>query len=263
MGCRTMLPDMVTDSAAPATGRLAGRRVIITGAARGIGAAIAATFAAEGAQLALLDREGEQCQATAAALGATSFEVDLADAADAQRATGEAIAALGGVDVLVNNAGILHMAPLLEIDVADWDRTFAINTRAMLLTTQVAAKAMIAAGTPGSIVNMASMGGKVGSPNQAHYAASKAAVISLTRVAAMELGEHGIRVNCICPGYVLTEMGAATRTPEMVAKWSSMSPLGRCAEPSEVADMALFLASDQAKYCTGQAMNVSGGMVMH
>ncbi len=263
MGCRTMTPDMVTDSAAPATRRLSGRRVIITGAARGIGAAIATTFAAEGAQLVLLDREGDQCEATAATLGATSLVVDLADAADAQRATAEAIAALGGVDVLVNNAGILHMAPLLEIDVADWDRTFAINTRAMLLTTQVVARAMIAAGTPGSIVNMASMGGKVGSPNQAHYAASKAAVISLTRVAAMELGVHGIRVNCICPGYVLTEMGAATRTPEMVARWSSMSPLGRCAEPSEVADMALFLASDQAKYCTGQAMNVSGGMVMH
>ena len=263
MGCRTMVSDMVTDSDAPATGRLAGRRVIITGAARGIGAAIATAFAAEGAQLALLDREDDQCHATAAALGATSLVVDLADPADAQQVTADAIAALGGVDVLVNNAGILHMAPFLEIDVADWDRTFAINTRAILLTSQVAARAMITAGTPGSIVNMASMGGKVGSPNQAHYAASKAAVISLTRVAAMELGVHGIRVNCICPGYVLTEMGAATRTPEMVAKWSSLSPLGRCAEPSEVADMALFLASDQARYCTGQAMNVSGGMVMH
>ncbi len=90
---------------------------------------------------------------------------------------------------------------------------------------------------------MASMGGKVGSPNQAHYAASKAAVISLTRVAAMELGPHAITVNCICPGYVLTEMGAATRTPEMVAAWSANSPLGRCAEPSDVAGMALFLAS--------------------
>jgi NAD(P)-dependent dehydrogenase (short-subunit alcohol dehydrogenase family) len=121
---------------------------------------------------------------------------------------------------------MLHMAPLLEISVDDWDRTFDINVRAMLLTTQVAATAMIAAGTAGVIVNMASMGGKLGSPNQAHYAASKAAVISLTRVSAIELGEHGIRVNCICPGYVLTEMGAATRTPEMVAKWSSMSPLG-------------------------------------
>ncbi len=133
----------------------------------------------------------------------------------------------------------------------------------MLLTTQVVARSMITQGGGGAIVNMASMGGKVGSPNQAHYAASKAAVIGLTRVSAMELGVHGIRANCICPGYVLTEMGAATRTPEMVAKWSSMSPLGRCAEPGEVADMAVFLASDEAKYCTGQAMNVSGGMVMH
>jgi 3-oxoacyl-[acyl-carrier protein] reductase len=122
---------------------------------------------------------------------------------------------------------------------------------------------MIAAGHGGVVVNMASMGGKMGSPNQAHYAASKAAVISLTRVSAMELGAHGIRANCICPGYVLTEMGAATRTPEMVAKWSAMSPLGRCAEPVEVADMAVFLASDESRYCTGQAMNVSGGMVMH
>ena len=102
---------------------------------------------------------------------------------------------------------------------------------------------MIAAGPGGKIINMASMGGKVGSPNQAHYAASKAAVISLTRVAAMELGEHGITVNCICPGYVLTEMGAGTRTPEKVAEWSGKSPLGRLAQPQDVANMALFLAS--------------------
>jgi 3-oxoacyl-[acyl-carrier protein] reductase len=88
-------------------------------------------------------------------------------------------------------------------------------------------------------------------------------VISLTRVAAMELGQLGIRVNCICPGYVLTEMGAATRTPEMVAQWSALSPLGRCAEPDEVAAMALFLASDESRYSTGDAFNVAGGMVMH
>jgi NAD(P)-dependent dehydrogenase (short-subunit alcohol dehydrogenase family) len=254
---------MVTERDAPAAGRLAGQRVVITGAARGIGAAIAQTFAAEGAHLALLDREAERCAATAERLGARSLAVDLADPESTRAVTAAAVDALGGIDVLVNNAGVLQMAPLLDITVDDWDRTFDINVRAMLLTTQIAAKAMIAAGGGGSIVNMASMGGKVGSPNQAHYAASKAAVIGLTRVSAMELGAHGIRVNCICPGYVLTEMGAATRTPEMVAKWSSMSPLGRCAEPDEVADMALFLASDQARYCTGQAMNVSGGMVMH
>ena len=165
--------------------------------------------------------------------------------------------------MLVNNAGILSFAPFLEITPELWDDTFAVNTRSMLLTTQVAARAMIADGHGGSIVNMASMGGKVGSPRQAHYAASKAAVISLTRVAAMELGEHAIRVNCICPGYVLTEMGAATRTPEMVAAWSAMSPLGHCAEPDDVARMALFLASDDSSYCTGQAMNVTGGMIMH
>ena len=254
---------MTTDRDAPATGRLLGRKVVVTGAARGIGAAIAARFAAEGAHLALLDRAGDLCAATAAQLGATAIEVDLVDPAATVAATAAAIEVLGGIDVLVNNAGILHMAPLLEISVEDWDRTFAVNVRSMLLTTQVAAKAMIVAGHGGAVVNMASMGGKVGSPNQAHYAASKAAVISLTRVAAMELGAHGIRVNCVCPGYVLTEMGAATRTPEMVAKWSSMSPLGRCAEPAEVADMALFLACDESKYCTGEAMNVSGGMVMH
>jgi 3-oxoacyl-[acyl-carrier protein] reductase len=259
-----MVGVMVTERDAPAAGRLAGRRVLITGAARGIGAAIAESFAGEGAQLALLDREGDQCRATADRLGAVALDVDLADPASARDVTQAAIDTLGGVDVLINNAGILHMAPLLDITVDDWDRTFDINVRAMLLTTQVAARAMIADNQQGgSIVNMASMGGKLGSPNQAHYAASKAAVISLTRVSALELGQHAIRVNCICPGYVLTEMGAATRTPEMVAKWSALSPLGRCAEPGEVADMALFLASDQAKYCTGQAMNVSGGMVMH
>jgi 3-oxoacyl-[acyl-carrier protein] reductase len=175
---------------------------------------------------------------------------------------GRAIDGLGGVDILVNNAGILKMAPLLEIDPADWDFTFAVNVRAMLVTIQLAAKAMIPNGH-GTIINMASMGGKVGGPNQAHYAASKAAVISLTQVAAKELGSYGITVNCICPGYVLTEMGAATRTEAMVQEWSSKSPLGRLAEPSDVANMALFLASDEASYCTGQAMNVTGGMVMH
>ena len=259
-----MIGVMVTDCEATATGRLAGRRVLITGAARGIGAAIAEAFAAEGASRALLDREGDQCRATAERLQAHAFDVDLADPASTRDVTQSAIDTLGGVDVLVNNAGILHMAPLLDITVDDWNRTFDINVRAMLLTTQIAARAMIeAAQGGGSIINMASMGGKVGSPNQAHYAASKAAVIGLTRVSAIELGEYGIRANCICPGYVLTEMGAATRTPEMIAQWSALSPLGRCAEPGEVADMALFLASDQARYCTGQAMNVSGGMVMH
>jgi NAD(P)-dependent dehydrogenase (short-subunit alcohol dehydrogenase family) len=243
-------------------GRLAGRRALITGAARGIGAEIAASFRREGAELALLDIDIDRLLKTAAPLDASAFEVDLADVESTTDTVGRAIDSLGGIDILVNNAGILKMAPLLEIDPADWDVTFAVNVRAMLVTIQLAAKAMIPNGH-GAIVNMASMGGKVGGPNQAHYAASKAAVISLTQVAAKELGAYGITVNCICPGYVLTEMGAATRTEAMVQEWSSKSPLGRLAEPSDVANMALFLASDEASYCTGQAMNVTGGMVMH
>jgi NAD(P)-dependent dehydrogenase (short-subunit alcohol dehydrogenase family) len=150
----------------------------------------------------------------------------------------------------------------LAITTDDWDRTFAVNVRSMLCTIQAAVPYLQDAGG-GKIVNMASMGGKVGAPGQAHYASSKAAVIELTRVAAMELGPLGITVNCICPGYVLTEMGAATRTPEMVAAWTAKSPLGRLASTDDVAAMALFLASADGDYCTGQAMNVTGGMVMH
>jgi 3-oxoacyl-[acyl-carrier protein] reductase len=235
---------------------------LITGAARGIGAEIASTFRSEGAELALLDIDIDRLLNTSAPLDAIALEVDLADVESTVDVVGRAIDGLGGIDILVNNAGILKMAPLLEIDPADWDFTFAVNVRAMLVTIQLSAKAMIPNGH-GTIINMASMGGKVGGPNQAHYAASKAAVISLTQVAAKELGPHGITVNCICPGYVLTEMGAATRTEAMVQEWSSKSPLGRLAEPSDVANMALFLASDEASYCTGQAMNVTGGMVMH
>jgi 3-oxoacyl-[acyl-carrier protein] reductase len=243
-------------------GRLAGRRALITGAARGIGAEIAAAFHREGAELALLDIDVDRLETTGKLVSGAAYGVDLADTAATVATMQRAIDDLGGLDILVNNAGILKMAPLLEIDPADWDLTFAVNVRAMLVTIQVAARTMIDGGR-GTIINMASMGGKVGGPNQAHYAASKAAVISLTQVAAKELGAHGITVNCICPGYVLTEMGAATRTDEMVREWSSKSPLGRLAEPSDVANMALFLASDEASYCTGQAMNVTGGMVMH
>ncbi len=243
--------------------RLAAKRVVVTGAARGIGAQIARTFATEGAELALLDVLGDEVGKVAADLGAWSARVDLADPAQVATVLDTTFDVLGGVDVLVNNAGILRFAPLLEITVEDWDATFAVNARATLLTIQAAARRMITDGTRGTIVNMASMGGKVGSPAQAHYAASKAAVISLTRVAAIELGEHGITVNCICPGYVLTEMGAATRTAEKIAQWSAKSPLGRLAQPEDVAAMALFLASDEASYCTGQAFNVTGGMIMH
>lgn len=242
--------------------RLDGKRAIVTGAARGIGAAIARRLATAGATVALLDVDAavQQC---ADELGGWATVVDLGDPDATATATTAAIAAIGGVDILVNNAGILRITPLLEISVAEWDEVFDINARSMLVTTQVAAREMIAAGNGGRIINMASMGGKRAAPHQAHYAASKAAVIALTQATAASLGEYGITANSLCPGYVLTEMGAATRTPEMVAAWSATSPLGRCADADDVAAMALFLASDEASYCTGQALNVAGGMIVH
>ena len=242
--------------------RLAGRRCVVTGAARGIGAEIARTYARAGASVGVLD-VAPDVKAVAAELDGP---VELADLADVT-ATGEALRrlvhALGGIDVLVNNAGILRITPLLDITVEEWDLVLDVNARSVLVTTQLAARAMITAGRGGRIINMASMAAKRAAAEQAHYAASKAAVISLTQAAAIELGPHRINVNAICPGYVLTEMGAATRTAEMVAAWSATSPLGRCAEPADVAGVALFLASDDAAYCTGQAINVTGGMMMH
>jgi 3-oxoacyl-[acyl-carrier protein] reductase len=243
--------------------RLAARRAVVTGAARGIGFAIARRFADEGASVALVDVQADRLKDAAAALGDVPAVVaDLAEPEQARAAIHDAAGGLGGLDILVNTAGILLMAPLLEITPEDWDRTFAVNVRSMLCTIQAAVPYFQEAGG-GKIVNLASMGGKVGAPGQAHYASSKAAVIELTRVAAMELGPLGITVKCICPGYVLTEMGAATRTPEMVAAWSAKSPLGRLASTDDVAAMALFLASSDGDYCTGQAMNVTGGMIMH
>jgi 3-oxoacyl-[acyl-carrier protein] reductase len=246
-----------------ATARLAGKRAVVTGGARGIGAAIARRLAAEGATVALLDVLAHPGEEVAAELGGSFHPVDLTDADATRAGLAGAIDALGGIDVLVNNAGILRFSPLLDIPVEDWDLVFAVNTRPMLVTTQVAARRMIADGVRGTIINLASMAGKAGGAGQAHYAASKAAVIALTRVTALELGCHGITANCLCPGYVLTEMGAGTRTEEDVALWSSYSPLGRLGEPGDVSAVAAFLASDDAAYLTGQAVNVAGGMVMH
>lgn len=243
--------------------RLLGRRVLVTGGARGIGAQTAVRCAAEGAFVGILDRLPAEGRDTAEEVGGSFHQVDLADPQDTRRAMAEAMAATGGVDVLVNNAGLLRFSPLLDISVQEWDEVFAVNVRAMLVTTQVAAAAMIAEGVRGTVVNVASMAGKAGGAGQGHYAASKAAVIALTRVSALELGGHGITVNCVCPGYVLTDMGAATRTESDVLEWSAYSPLGRLGTPDDVAGVVTFLASSDAGYLTGQAVNVTGGMIMH
>ena len=244
-------------------GRFAGRRVIVTGGARGIGAGIAARFAQEGARVAVLDRLGVVGSQLAAGIGGRFHSVDLADPDAATRVTGQAIDQLDGLDILVNSVGILRHLPLLEVTPAAWDEMLQVNTRSVLITMQVAARAMIAKGIGGSIVNIASMAAKQGGAGEGHYAASKAAVVALSRVAALEWGKHQITVNALCPGYVLTEMGAETRTAQDIETWSGYSPLGRLGTTADVAGLATFLASRDGAYLTGQAFNVTGGMVMH
>lgn len=250
----------------PPGSRLAGRRALVTGGARGIGQAIVARLLAEGASVAIVDLDGTTARAAAAALGGAERGVhavpaDLADpeavtvAVDACRRT------LGGLDIVVNNAGVFARSPIGAITAAEWDRILAINARAVLLTMQAALPALRAS-AHARIVNIASMAARKGTPGEAVYAASKAAVVALTRIAALELGPDGITVNAVCPGYVLTELGAATRTEADVASWCSLSPLGRLADVSDVAATVAFLASDDAAYVTGTALDVNGGMTM-
>ena len=242
-----------------ATG-LSGRRGLVTGAARGIGRQVAQRLADEGMRMTLLDVD-PTVERVAAEMGASALVVDLRD----DEATHQALAADAEVHsdpywLLVNNAGIFAKAPLLEMDLGQWDDLHRVNARSMVVVMQALAPAMIASGRGGRVVNMASMAAKRGTPGEIAYAASKAAVVALSRIAAMELGPHQITVNSICPGYVLTEMGADTRSADQVAAWSAMSPLGRLGQPADVAAVIAFLASDDGAYITGQALNVTGGM---
>ena len=239
---------------------LRGRRCLVTGAARGIGRRIAQRLIEEGMQAALLDVD-PAVEDVARDLGAASLVVDLADAAQTRRAL-SAGAEDGPYWLVVNNAGVFSKTPLLEITIEEWDRVQVVNVRSMVVVVQALAPAMVAAGAGGRIVNVASMAAKLGTPGEAAYAASKAAVVALSRIAAMELGPHGVTVNAVCPGYVLTEMGASTRTADQIAAWTAKSPLGRLGDPGDVASAVAFLASDDGSYMTGQAINVTGGMCM-
>jgi len=245
--------------------RLAGRRVIVSGGGQGIGAAIVRTFAGEGAQVAVLDGCAEAAGRIAEDIRGTAYAVDLTDIRSTREVMDRAITRLGGLDVLVNNAGVMRFSALLDMEPADVGDPFGLGARAMLVTTQAAVRAMIAFRTPstdfaGKIINVAGVGG-TGGGGQAHYAASKAAIMALTRAAAYELGPHGITVNCLCPGYSLDDVPGVG--PGRADSWSALSPLGRLAEPADVARAALFLASSDSDYLTGDALNVSGGMVLH
>ncbi|MCV2491591.1 SDR family oxidoreductase [Geodermatophilus sp. YIM 151500] len=246
--------------------RLSGRRVLVVGGARGVGAAMVRAFTADGATVAVLARHPDDVARIAVEVDGRAWTVDLQDPTDVRETMEKAIAHLGRIDVLVNNPGIARFASLLEVEPADVVEPFAMQTRSMLLTTQIAARAMIGFRTPssdcpGKVINVAGAS-LAGDRAPAHYAACRAAVMALTTAAAHELGPHGITVNCLCPGVVPEELDAAERLPARLAALSAHSPLGRLAEPGDVARAAVFLASSDSDYLTGDALNVAGGMAM-
>lgn len=236
---------------------LSGRRCLVTGAARGIGRQVAERLVGEGMRATMLDVDPD-VESVARALGASSVVVDLTDVDATRRALADSLAE-DPYWLLVNNAGVFSKTGLLEMSLDEWDHVQRVNVRSMVITIQALTPTMVDAGG-GRVVNMASMAAKRGTPGEAAYAASKAAVVALTRIAAMELGPHGVTVNSICPGYVLTDMGRDTRSPDQVAAWASMSPLGRLGDPADVAGAVAFLAGEDGSYLTGQALNVTGGM---
>ena len=256
----------------PSARRLQERCAVITGANQGIGAATARVFAREGAHLHLWDRRSDGmaallADAHAAGARASAREVDVTDPAQVEAAMQAAQTELGRVDILVNCAGVFHSAPLLDYPLAEWERVMRVNLTGTLLCCQAALRRMIPQGY-GKIVNLASIAGRRGHRRTSAYAASKHAVIGLTRAAAMEVAEHGITVNAICPGYVDTEMFAGVLTglgsgdPERTRETMLRAvPIGRMTAPEEIAGVALFLASAESDGMTAQALVYDGGMV--
>jgi glucose 1-dehydrogenase len=239
--------------------RLKDRTAIITGGARGLGRAIAERFLAEGAKVLLADVDAETLAQTAAELGCAQCPTDVAHKVQIDRMVASAIETFGKIDILVNNAGITHAAEFLDLTEEDFDRVIAINLRSAFLASQAAARHMIPLRT-GTIVNMSSVNAVFAIPNQIPYAVSKGGMNQLTKVSAMALAPHGIRVNAIGPGTIMTDLARGIMSDaSMEARILSRTPLGRCGEPSEVASIAAFLASDDASYLTGQTIYPDGG----
>ena len=247
---------------------LAGTRVWLTGGARGLGRGIAQALAGWGAAVAVADRDADGAAETAALIQgaggqASAGEVEVTDEASVERALGAAVDALGGVDLAVCNAGVLTVAPVVEMELADWRRVLEVNATGVFLCAREAARHMIAAGIPGSIVPVASVGGKRGSALSAHYSASKFAVVGFTQSLAKELGAHGITVNAVCPGVIDTDMiarlgeGRGQSLEDMLVE----QILERPQHPREIALAIAHLHMNRA--ITGQAVNVDGGTVFH
>ncbi len=263
--------------------RFTGKTIVVTGSGKqkGLGQGILQRFADEGAQCVVsdiaIDAEAEAVADDLRARGAkvATIACDVADAAQCQALVDQAVAAMGGVDIFVNNAGIgFMMKPLLEVDPADWATVIAVNLSGAFYCTQAAAKAMIAGGKGGRIINIASQAAKTGFPHLPAYVSSKHGMVGLTRAAAVELGAHGITVNAVCPNHVTTGLGARQNeyfskllgfdsVEAYLANMSAKNPMGRPGLPSDTAAACAFLASDDAFYITGEALNVSGGEEMH
>ncbi len=241
-------------------GRLDGKVAIVTGGARGMGGATARAFVEQGAKVVIGDLLNDVGQALADELGdnAVYVSMDISKSADWKRAIAKA-EALGGLNVLVNNAAILHVASITDTSEEDYMRVIQINQLGTFLGIQAAIEPMKAAGG-GSIINVSSIDGLQSKNGLIAYSASKWAVRGMTKCAAIELGQHGIRVNSVHPGGIMTEMGGGEDVPDDIAnQFYTHHPLPRIGKPHEVANVSLFLASDDASYCTGSEFVADGG----
>lgn len=246
------------------------RTALVTGASRGIGRAIAERLAAEGYRVFANDLEQRRAEladlAAAVAKAGGSCETvhcDVSDPSSVEAMVSACLARAGSIDLLVNNAGVLSVHPVAEIEPDEWDRMFAVNTKGTFLVTKALLGHFRSRGS-GRIVNIASIGGKRGGPGQAHYCASKAAVINFTQVLAMEVARDGITVNAVCPGIIDTDMGRNNyRDAESLRQVKEKTAMGRLGYPADVVGAVAFFGSDDAAFITGQSLNVDGGIIFH
>ncbi|MBV9551379.1 MAG: glucose 1-dehydrogenase [Alphaproteobacteria bacterium] len=245
--------------------QLNGKVALVTGAQQGIGRGIALAFAEAGADVALnwLDDEAAARAVAAAVAGhnrrAIAIQADMAQLGDVRDMVAAVVAELGAIDILVNNAGVFPRVDFLDMNERDWDFVHDVNLKGAVFCAQAAARAMVAAGRPGSIVNITSGAAFRGSPRGVHYVASKGGVVSMTRQMALELAPHRIRVNAIAPGLTDTAQPRYGSSEDEIAAMAAANPLGRIAQPEDIAQAALFLASDAAAFVTGHILHVNGG----
>ncbi len=241
--------------------RLQGKVALVTGAAQGIGLACAQAFVREGARVVMADVNEEKGGKAAAGLHGPFVRCDVSRKADVVAAVAKAVSEFGRLDILVANAGIVHAAEFLDLEEADFDRVLSVNLKGIFLAGQAAARQMVKQGGGGAIVNMSSVNAVMAIPNQVPYVVSKGGINQLTKVMALSLAPHRIRVNGIGPGTILTELAktAVLGNKEAERKILSRTPLGRMGEPEEIASVAVFLASEEASYLTGQTIYPDGG----